>query len=66
MNEVNVGEGYRRLDNGEVLREGDQFWASLDKAWMYTVCAGDSARRLTYRRKLDATPGRVDAKEEAR
>lgn len=58
-------EGYRELDDGELIQEGDYSWDTLFKRWLPTFCAGmkqslggDAEYPVCRIRKIEA-PGKA-------
>ena len=43
----NPGEGYRLLEEGEVIQEGDEY-ESLSRGWQKSDCAGETFLRARY------------------
>jgi hypothetical protein len=53
-------DGYRLLDIGEEIKEGDEWSNHNGKIWDLTVLAGDKYKRFPnqiYRRKMDSSEG---------
>lgn len=55
---IDPGKGYRLLEVGEVIREGDEFWSSSDKKWFPTNHEGQTVKSYNChrRRKISTLP----------
>jgi hypothetical protein len=59
---IDVGEGYRRLVDGEILQSGDEIWYKHRAEWQTTETAGlCQSGGLVYRRRI--TPAQPAAEK---